>query len=95
MRTAPWGADPGRNSRCGPLPAAGRREHLGTSGGSGSVSLPGIHSSSAFYELAVFGDQPVPGSLRLRLSGMGRADVRREGADSRSLYFSLDLRRIF
>ena len=78
------------------VPAASRREYPGTSDGSGSVSLPGIHSSFAFYELAVFGDQPVPGSLRLRLSGMGRADVRREGAeDSRSLYFSLDLRRLF
>jgi hypothetical protein len=67
-----------------------------TSGGSGSVSLPGIHSLFAFYELAVFGDQPLAGSLRLRLSGMGRAEVHSDGAeDSRSLYFSLDVRRLF
>jgi hypothetical protein len=35
-------------------------------------------------------------SLRLRLSGMGRAEAHSDGtADARSLYFSLDLRRIF
>ena len=78
------------------MPAASRREYPGTSDGSGSVSLPGIHSSFAFYELAVFGDQPLPGSLRLRLSGMGRVEAHRGGTDdARSLYFSLDLRRLF
>ena len=43
----------------------------------------------------MFGDQPLPGSLRLRLSGMGRAVVHSDGTeDARSLYFSLDLRRL-
>jgi len=77
-------------------PAAGWREYLGPLGGSGPASLPGIHSSFAFYELTVFGEQPLPGSLCLRLSGMGRAEAHSDGAeDARSLYFSLDLRRLF
>ena len=77
-------------------PAAGWRQYLGPSDGSDSALLSGIHSSFAFYELAVFGDQPLPGSLRLRLSGMGRMEAHSDGTeDARSLYFSLDLRRLF
>jgi len=77
-------------------PAAGWREYLGASGGAALATLPDLHSSFAFYELALFGDQPLPGSLRLRLSGTGRAEVHGDGTDdARSLYFSVDVRRLF
>ena len=46
-------------------------------------------------ELAVFGDQPPPGSLRLRLSRMGRVEAHSDGTEeARSLYFSRDLRKL-
>ena len=36
------------------------------------------------------------GIVRLRLSGMGRVEAHGDGTeDARSLYFSLDLRRLF
>ena len=55
-----------------------------------------LHSSYAFYELGVLGDQPIPGGMRLRLFGSGRYESHVDPShDARSLYFSIDLRRSF
>ncbi len=74
-------------------PALGWREYLG----SGDVGALGVsHSSYRFYEAAGYLDQALPLALRLR----GAASARWEQHTNRdddvtSLYFSLDLRRIF
>jgi hypothetical protein len=42
------------------------------------------------------GDQPLPGELRVRLFAYLRFERHTEAAeDARSLYFSLDVRRVF
>ena len=72
------------------VPAAGWRAY-----GQG-VGDTVLHSSYAFYELSVFGEQLLPGGLRLRALGTGRLESHIDSAqDSRSLYFSLDLRYLF
>jgi len=77
-------------------PAAGWRQYRDTSAWAAGSSLPGVHSSFAFYEVTLFGDQPLPGALRLRVSGAGRVEVHTDRTqDTRSLYFSVDLRRLF
>ena len=76
--------------------AAGWREYLHPSGEPGPTSLPGMHSSFAFYELTLFGDQPLPPALRLRVAGTGRLEYHTaHEQDAGSLYFSIDLRRLF
>jgi hypothetical protein len=56
----------------------------------------GLHSSYAFYELGILGDQAIPGALRLRVFANARYESHVDAAqDARSLYFSLDVRRLF
>jgi hypothetical protein len=56
----------------------------------------GIHSSYSFLEINVLADQALPGALRLRAYVNGRYESHIDHAqDARSLYFSLDLRRLF
>ena len=56
----------------------------------------GLHSSYAFYEIDLLADQALPGSLRLRAYVDARLESHVDHTqDARSLYFSLDLRRIF
>jgi hypothetical protein len=57
---------------------------------------PPLHSSFDFVELTGFLDQPLPGKLRARATAAVRSE-RHDVADhdARSLYFSLDLRRLF
>ena len=60
---------------------------------SGTTSL---HSSFAFGEMQVFGDQGLPARLRARVLVDGRMEWHEDQSqNSRSLYFSLDLRRLF
>ncbi len=77
-------------------PAAGWREYHAVPADFTGLSVPGLHSSFAFYELSVLGDQPLPGALRLRVTGTARLERHTDPAqDARSLYFSVDLRRLF
>jgi hypothetical protein len=56
----------------------------------------GLHSSYDFAELGVISDHQLSGSLRLRGFLDGRIESHTDSADdSRSLYFSLDLRMLF
>jgi len=60
------------------------------------LDLSAIHSSYAFYELGLVADQPIGAGVRLRLFGSGRIERHVDPAhDARSLYFSLDVRRLF
>ena len=74
-------------------PAAGWRAY---DSGANAGTEPGLHSSYGFGELLLFGDQPVAGGWRVRALGNGRAEFHTDSAeDARSLYFSLDVRKIF
>jgi len=56
----------------------------------------GAHSSYRFVELNVYADQRIPGGIRARLLGSGRYEAHTQAADdSRSLYISFDVRKIF
>jgi hypothetical protein len=62
----------------------------------GPDDLPALHSSFAFLELGVFGDQFVAPRTKLRLFGNVRAERHTDASqDARSLYFSCELRRLF
>lgn len=75
-------------------PAAGWRDYSEPSAVD-SLSI-GLHSSFAFYEIAVIADQALSGALRVRLFGNARYESHVDSAqDARSLYFSLDVRRLF
>jgi len=55
-----------------------------------------LHSSYAFYELNLFGDQPLPGRLRLRSTVTARWEPHTDDVQNAgSLYFSVDVRRLF
>lgn len=61
-----------------------------------ALGLEDLRSSYAFAELAAHGDQPLPGALRLRLNANARLEAHAdESQDAASLYFSLDVRKIF
>jgi len=76
-------------------PSAGWRAYDETSGGT-SFSSSALHSSYTFYELQLLADQALPASLRVRVLANGRIERHQDPSqDSRSLYFSLDLRRLF
>lgn len=74
-------------------PQAGWRDYLGA----GELDVIVVqHSSYAFYELAGYFDQRLPLGLRGRGVGSARWEFHVNAEDdARSLYFSLDLRRIF
>ena len=56
----------------------------------------GLHSSYAFYELSAFAEQSLGPPWRLRVSGTARDERHRDATqNARSLYFSLDIRRLF
>jgi hypothetical protein len=56
----------------------------------------GLHSSYGFGELQVFGDQAVSGRWHVRALAQARAEFHTDSAENaRSLYFSLDVRKIF
>jgi hypothetical protein len=74
-------------------PSAARRSYGTNSGGTDELAL---HSSYNYYDLTLFGDQAVPGGLRVRVLGTVRLEQHAvEVDDATSLYFSLDVRRIF
>ena len=76
-------------------PAAGWRGYERSSTNV-SLSSSAIHSSYAFYALSLFADQAVPAGLRIRLLADGRLEKHQDPSqDSRSLYFSVDVRRLF
>lgn len=72
-------------------PAAGWRGY----GVESAPDLAVLHSSYSFLEVALMLDQPLTASVRLRGSGLGRIEWHRDPSqDARSLYFSLELRRL-
>jgi hypothetical protein len=76
-------------------PAAGWRDYDEIPGSAGDAAF-GLHSSYAFYELGLLADQTLPAGLRLRAFLNGRFEYHIDSAqDARSLYFSLDVRRLF
>jgi hypothetical protein len=82
-------------------PAVGWRDYTEVLGAQpeaagSAIELPSIHSSYAFYELGVIGDQALGANVRLRIYGSGRVELHTDDTqDTRSLYFSVDLRRLF
>ena len=62
----------------------------------GVYSPDALHSSYAFAEAHAIADQPLPARLRLRAIADARLERHTDNSqDSQSLYFSLDLRRLF
>lgn len=58
--------------------------------------LQPAHSDFTGLEVFLMLEQAIPGGVRLRGTGVGRIEWHRESADdARSLYFSLDVRRLF
>ncbi len=76
-------------------PSAGRRGYEASEDGT-STDPSAIHSSYLFVGVQALGDQALPGRLRARITFDGRAEKHDDPSqDSRSLYFSLDVRRLF
>ena len=76
-------------------PSAGRRGYQASENGQ-SLDPNAIHSSYLFADVQVLGDQGLPRRWRARLTLSARAEKHDDPSqDSRSLYFSLDLRRLF
>lgn len=75
------------------LPAVGYRDYSGTT----TIDAFALqHSSYVFYEASGYVDQALPGGLRVRGAGSARWERHTNSDDDlTSLYFSLDLRRIF
>jgi hypothetical protein len=64
--------------------------------GAGDAADLGVHSSFAYYELSLFGDQRLPGGMRLRAVATARTEPHTDSIDNAtSLYFSVDVRRLF
>ena len=79
-------------------PAAGWRDYRETAASApeGGPPIPTARSPYAFYELSAIADQPLPGSLRLRSQLQARWERNTDRSrDARSLYFSIDVRRLF
>lgn len=74
-------------------PAAGRRSYSDESFDPDGLDL---HQSYTYYEVSLLGDQRIPGGLRLRALGTVRHERHADPVnDATSLYFSLDVRRLF
>jgi hypothetical protein len=70
-------------------PSSGWRDYDEISG----AGLSRLHSSYAFYELSVFGDQAILPDLRLRATTMLRHESHTDsGQDARSFYASIEVR---
>ncbi len=55
-----------------------------------------LHSPYRFYDLSLYGDHPIGSEVRLRVLASGRIEEHARSADdARSLYLSVDVRRLF
>ncbi|MBI5170474.1 MAG: hypothetical protein HZA61_13380 [Candidatus Eisenbacteria bacterium] len=71
------------------------RQYEAESKGEG-FDLQPAHSDFTGLEIFLMLEQAIPGGVRLRGTGVGRVEWHRDSADdARSLYFSLDVRRLF
>jgi hypothetical protein len=78
------------------IPSAGWRTYDEAESGTAGFEALALHSSYSFVELQLFGDQSLGSGWRLRALGLGRAERHTDRAqDARSLYFSLDVRKLF
>ena len=76
------------------VPAVGRRFYR-LEAERGNFSSPGVHTSFTYVQLDVLADQRLPSRLRVRVLLTARLEAHDDPSeDSRSLYFSLDLRRL-
>ena len=76
-------------------PAAGWRQYANDPRAI-EEGLGELHSSFAFYELTLFGDQALPARLRLRTMITARWEPHTDDVQNAgSLYFSVDVRRLF
>jgi len=76
------------------VPAVGRRFYR-LEAERGRFDSPGVHTSFTYVQLDVLADQRLAGRLRLRVLLTARLEAHDDPSeDSRSLYFSLDLRRL-
>ena len=76
-------------------PAAGWREY-GDDPVAAAQGIGSPRSSYAFAELSAFGDQQVAGGVRMRLLAHARLEAHQDDSqNASSLYFSLDVRKIF
>jgi hypothetical protein len=76
-------------------PAAGWRDYS-EADFADTTRIPSLHSSYAFYELSVLADHALSEAVRVRLFASARLESHIDRAqDARSLYFSLDVRRLF
>lgn len=84
----------GRASWWSVEPMAGWRDYDSTPNPPGEPAID-LHTSYAFVGLDLLADQSLPGGLRLRLLASGRLESHTDPLqDARSLYFSLDVRRL-
>ena len=72
------------------------RETFTTAPALGAVPVLASRASFAYVQLDVLGEQPLPLRTRCRLFASGRIEQHSDPAqDARSLYISLDVRRLF
>ena len=77
-------------------PSAGRRRYRAGEPDPNFPSVTTGHTSYDFVELELFGDQRIPGGWRARLSANGRWELHDDPVENAtSLYFSVDVRRLF
>lgn len=76
-------------------PAGGRREY-GDDPQSAALGLPQLRSAYRFAELTLLAEQPLAGGVRARALATGRVEWHEDGSqDARSLYISVDVRKLF
>jgi len=77
-------------------PSAGRRHYRSASGAATADPYDVGRSSYQFVQLDVLGDQRLPGAWRARAAGSARWELHDDSVENAaSLYFSLDVRRLF
>ena len=77
-------------------PSAGRRSYRDPAAASGLDPFAVGRSSYGFVQLDALGDQRLPAGWRMRVSGSARWELHEDSVENAtSLYFSLDVRRLF
>ncbi len=77
-------------------PSGGRRSYRGAGASSTADLYAGGRSSYRYVQLDALGDQSLPGAWRVRVAGSARWEFHDDSSQNAgSLYFSLDVRRLF
>jgi len=76
-------------------PAGGRRDY-GDDPASAAFGLPQLRATYRFAELTLLAEQPLGGAVRARALATGRIEWHEDDSqDARSLYISVDVRKLF